>query len=96
MNKCDGVFDISTLPFGSIPISAKENIGIQELKRQILHAFRDEYIFCELFVPYSKFSDYAKLCDMLKERNVCFEDSGKVVQATIPKRYAEFFTPYIK
>ena len=96
MNKCDGLSDISALPFGSIPISAKENIGIQELKRQILYAFRDEYVFCELFVPYAKFSEYTKLCDMLKERSVCFVDDGKLVQATIPKRYAEFFTPYIK
>ena len=49
MNKSEGIDDHSVLPYGSIAISAKEQVGISALKQAILHEFRNEYLFCKLF-----------------------------------------------
>lgn len=95
MNKSENVQIQDAFPFESIPISAKENIGIDHLKRAILRKFSDELIFCELFVPYTSSHDYAAIKHLITERAVEYNDDGQIVQAVIPARYAEKFTPFI-
>ena len=95
MNKCEHMRDPSVLPYGSIPVSAKENIGIETLKREILKKFKTEYLFCKLFVPYEKLSKYSSLKSYLTERTVAFSDQGQNIDATIPIRYAEKFEEFI-
>ena len=95
MNKCEHMSDPSVLPYGSIPVSAKENIGIETLKREILKKFKTEYLFCKLFVPYEKLSKYSSLKSYLTERTVAFSDQGQNIDATIPIRYAEKFEEFI-
>ncbi len=96
MNKSEHIADQTAFPFGSVAISAKENIGIQTLKREILRKFAEDYLFCELFVPYEKFGEYGKIKSCLTERNVTFTDAGQTVEAVIPSMYAEKFTEYIR
>ena len=96
MNKSEHIADQTAFPFGSVAISAKENIGIQTLKREILRKFDEDYLFCELFVPYEKFGEYGKIKSCLTERNVTFTDAGQTVEAVIPSMYAEKFTEYIR
>ena len=95
MNKSETVSDTSVFPYGSIAISAKENLGIETLRREILRHFSDDFIFCDLFVPYEKLGEYGKIKSLLKERNIRFGDDGQTIQAVIPAVYADKFTPFI-
>jgi len=95
MNKSETIADPAVLPYGSIAISAKEHIGIDELKRAILAKFSDEFIFCTLFVPYTKTNEYAKIKPYLKELRAEFNDDGQILDVVIPAMYAEKFTPYV-
>ena len=96
MNKSENVNDFSVFPKESVMISAKEKLGIEALKREILKFFKNDFLFCQLFIPYEKSNEYAKLKPYLYERRTEFTDDGQNVFATIPSRYAKFFTEYIK
>lgn len=96
MNKSERIADLSLLPNDSIPISAKENRGIESLKRAILQQFSKDYLFCELFVPYEKSAEYAALKPFLIERNVSYTDNGQIVSAVFPIRYADKFENFIR
>ena len=95
MNKCENIADHSVLPYGSIAISAKENLGIEELKRAILQKFREEFLFCSLFVPYAQMNEYQTVKTYITERNIQFTDDGATIEAVIPARYSEKFTQFI-
>ncbi|MBO5239876.1 MAG: GTPase HflX [Clostridia bacterium] len=96
MNKSENVTDFSVFPRESVMISAKEHLGIEALKREILKFFKNEFLFCELFVPYGKSNEYAKLKPYVYEKRTEFTDDGQTVFATIPSRYAKLFSDYIK
>jgi len=95
MNKSENISDLSVLPYGSIPISAKENLGIENLKREILKKFREEFLFCQLFIPYVQANEYAKLKALCVEKSTEFTDDGQILNVVIPAHYAEKFTKYI-
>ena len=95
MNKSENLSDLSVLPYGSVAISAKENKGIDTLKREILRKFQDELLFCELFVPYEKMSIYNGLKNLLTERKSEYTDDGQKLDVVIPARYAHQFTEFI-
>ena len=95
MNKCENVQDTSVLPFGSVAISAKENLGIDTLKSEILSKFREEFLFCKLFVPYAHINTYASIKFLLVERNIIFSNDGQTIDAVIPAIYAEQFNDFI-
>ena len=95
MNKSETINDVSELPVESIPISAKENIGISTLKQAILKEFENEFLFCELSVPYENVDEYNKIKTNLIERKVEYTDDGQIVHAVIPSRYIQKFTTYI-
>lgn len=95
MNKTENVADKTALPYGSVAISAKEGLGIDLLKREILRKFREELLFCTLFVPYAKLGEYGALKGLITERSTSYTDDGQTVDAVIPTRYADKFTPYI-
>ncbi len=95
INKTENCRDTTIFPYGSIAISAKENLGIDLLKQEILKKFSNDFLFCELFIPYEKTNEYAKLQRLLNERRVVFSDDGKMVDAAIPCRYTEKFQEFI-
>ncbi len=95
INKSENIADTTLLPYGSVAISAKENLGIDRLKREILKKFREEFLFCSLFIPYAQMNEYAKIKTLLTERSSEFTDDGQHVRAVIPARYAEKFNDYI-
>ncbi len=96
MNKSELIPDLSVLPNDSIAVSAKENRGIEGLKRAILRQFSNEYLFCELFIPYEKSAEYAAIKSLLIERSVDYTDNGQTVNAVLPIRYADKFKKFIK
>ncbi len=95
MNKSEKIADTSVLPYGSVAISAKENLGIEGLKREILKIFREEFLFCNLFVAYAQMNEYASVKALLTERSSEFTDDGQRIRAVIPARYADKFTKFI-
>ena len=95
MNKSENITDHSVLPYGSIAISAKEQVGISALKQAILREFRNDYLFCKLFVPYAQMHVYNANKQYLIERSSAFTDDGQEVDAVIPAYYADKFTNFI-
>ncbi len=95
MNKSEDIADKSMLPYGSVAISAKENLGIEDLKKEILRKFREEFLFCKLFVPYAKMNAYANVKALITERNSTFNNDGQEIEAVIPARYAEKLHEFI-
>jgi GTP-binding protein HflX len=95
LNKCEEMTDSLRFPRDSVMISAKTGLGIDELKKQIVKAFSNDFYFCELFIPYAELNAYAKIKTNLTERNVEFLDDGQKVNAVIPSIYADLFTKYI-
>ncbi len=95
MNKSENVQDRSIFPYGSVAVSAKENLGIDVLKREILHKFREEFLFCTLFISYEQMNEYAKFKSLLIERSTKFQDNGQTVDVIIPAKYADKFTKFI-
>ncbi len=96
MNKSENISNLDILPYNSIPISAKENIGIDTLKQEILHVFKDEFVVCKLFVPYKDLHEYNTIKKLIIEQKVQFLDDGQAVDAVIPSRYGEKFTKFVE
>ena len=95
MNKSESISDHSVLPYGSIAISAKENVGISALKQAILREFKKDYLFCKLFIPYAQMHVYNANKQYLIERSSTFTDDGQNVDAVIPAYYADKFENFI-
>ena len=95
MNKTESLPDHSVLPYGSIAISARENVGISALKQAILREFRNDYLFCKLFIPYTQMHVYNANKQYLIERSTTFTDDGQNIDAVIPSYYADKFTDFI-
>ncbi|MFR1983982.1 MAG: hypothetical protein ACLS4Z_09960, partial [Christensenellaceae bacterium] len=60
-----------------------------------LKRFSEDFLFCNLFVPYSALGEYGKVKPLLTEKNIEFTDDGQKIRAVIPSMYADKFTPYI-
>ena len=95
MNKSERVTDTSLLPYGSIPVSAKENMGLDALKKEILRRFQAEFIFCELYVPYEKTAEYTALKPFITERKTEYTDEGQKINAVIPAHYIDKLNKFI-
>lgn len=95
MNKCESLTDLSALPFDCIAISAKENVGISNLKHAILRKFQEDFLFCKLYIPYAQFNVYSANKHLLTERASKFTDDGQIIDAVIPSRHADKFHQFI-
>lgn len=95
MNKSEGILDKTVLPYGSIAISAKDNLGIDTLKQEILNKFRGEFLFCKLFIPYTKMNEYSAIKSLLVERSSSFTDDGQIIEAVIPAIYVDKFNVFV-
>ncbi len=95
MNKSERIADLSVLPYGSVAISAKENLGIDRLREEIMQKFRHEFLFCKLFIPYAQMRKYTSIKAFLTERSSSFTDDGQLIHAVIPAHYAEQFSEFI-
>lgn len=95
MNKSETLDDLSVLPYNSIPVSAKENLGLERLKREILNVFKEDFLCYELFVPYEKSNEYASIKRYLKERRSEFTDEGQKIDVVVPAKYANKCKPFL-
>lgn len=96
MNKSEEIDDYTLFPRDSVPVSAKENKGIEQLKQAVLEKFKSDIFFRELFVPYSLLNEYGKVKKYLIERSSSFTDDGQMIQAVITKEHAEKFKRFLR
>lgn len=95
VNKTENITDTSLFPFGSVCISARENLGIEELKARIFEFFKKDFISCELFIPYAEISSYSKYKELIVEKASSFENDGLFVEAIIPTERLGKFEKFI-
>lgn len=95
MNKSENIQDTSLFPRESIMISAKENLGIDQLRHQILAKFQQEYLFCRLFVAYNKLPVYAKIKEYATEKNISYTDDGQYIDVVLFKHYIDKFQEFV-
>lgn len=95
MNKSEGVTDTQLFPADSIMISARTGKGIADLQKAILGHFQKEFLFCELFVPYTQIDRLQTLKTYYTQTKITYADDGQIIQATIPLQYAQYFTDFI-
>ena len=95
MNKSETLRDFEGYPTDAVFISAKENLGTEVLKREILKRFQNDYVFCSLRVPYRSVSDYNANKKYLKELNIIFNDFVMLIDAVIPATYISKFHDFI-
>ncbi len=95
LNKCENIEDIT--PFTDfVCISAKFNLGIGALERQISDKFKGIYSHCLLVVPYSEISAFSAQTSRFTERSRWFDENGLNVECTVEKIYLPFLKQYIK
>lgn len=95
MNKSENLKSFDNFPPEAIFISAKENLGIENLKREIIKIFRNDFVYCTLNVAYEKINDYNRNKKYLKERNIRYTDTGMLVDVVIPSMYYTKFYDFI-
>lgn len=95
MNKSENLESFDNFPPEAIFISAKENLGIENLKREIIKIFRNDFVYCTLNVAYEKINDYNRNKKYLKERNIRYTDTGMLVDVVIPSMYYTKFYDFI-
>lgn len=96
MNKSEKLTSYEGFPAGSIFISAKENIGIDGLKNQILRHFRSRYTEVRLHIPYEQMKAYSQLKRYAVEKDFSYQDDGLMLTASIPDIYLKKFNEFIK
>ena len=94
MNKCDAAQSREGFPYGSVAVSAKEQTGLDELKRRIMEELEKEFIRAELFVPYEHSAHYASIRSLLTEGSVRYTEEGACISAVIPRMHAKKFEGY--
>lgn len=95
MNKSEALTDYDGYPPNSVFVSAKNNLGMEVLKREILKFFQKDFCFCSLFVPYRTVNNYLCVKKFLKERYVKFDNFGMKIDAVIPIKHINKFIEFI-
>jgi len=95
MNKSENLQSFEGYPPDCVFISAKENLGIEGLKRKILNFFKDDFVFTKLYVPYDKLGKFTEDKKYLTERNVVYDDYAVIFDVVIPSIYFYKFKEYI-
>ncbi|MGN0822145.1 MAG: GTPase HflX [Candidatus Gallimonas sp.] len=95
MNKCDLLAE-HDFPKDCVCISAREGKGLEELKRRIFDALREEFLVTDFFVPYAEMSAYAPLRPLIAERNIEYTDDGAKISAVVPTVHADKLKAFLK
>lgn len=96
LNKCDLVDSTDDLPGDGIYISARNNQGLDELKRRIAESFADRYTGLTLFIPYKNMGEYSALGNFITEKGRNFTDDGLEVDCTVENIYLPRVSKFIK
>ena len=95
INKSEDLKSFDGYPQGSIFISAKNNLGIEFLKSEILRFFKESWLETTLCIPYSMLASYGKLKQFADELEYQYTDSGALIRARIPRIHLQKFSPFL-
>ncbi|MCD8201141.1 MAG: GTPase HflX [Clostridia bacterium] len=95
LNKCENVTDFSAYGGDCVLISAKYDLGLDELKRAILNELKDSYKECRLTIPYTEISDYNRISKYAEEKSREYTDTGITIEASVKNDYVHIFEKYM-
>lgn len=91
MNKLDALSHGANLPKNSISISAKNGLGIKELKEQILDKLQNDFYPVKLLFTYSQMKEYGALRNLIYGEKSVYTDNGLEVTGRIGREnYSKF------
>lgn len=96
INKSENLKSYEGFPAGSIFISAKENIGIDGLKNEIMRHFQSMYTDVCLCIPYARISAYNQLKRYAVEKEFAYKETHLQLKARIPNIYLKKFSEFIQ
>lgn len=94
MNKSELLTSFEGYPADCIFVSAKENIGIEQLRTRIFNFFKDAFSEVVLRVPYAQLSAYNKLKKYVTEKGFDYQDEFVEIKARVPKKHTDKLAPY--
>lgn len=94
MNKSELLTSFEGYPADCIFVSAKENIGIEQLRTRIFNFFKDAFSEVVLRVPYAQLSAYNKLKKYVTEKEFDYQDEFVEIKARVPKKHTDKLAPY--
>ena len=94
MNKSELLTSFEGYPADCIFVSAKENIGIEQLRTRIFNFFKDTFSEVVLRVPYAQLSAYNKLKKYVTEKEFDYQDEFVEIKARVPKKHTDKLAPY--
>lgn len=94
MNKSELLTSFEGYPADCIFVSAKENIGIEQLRTRIFSFFKDTFSEVVLRVPYAQLSAYNKLKKYVTEKEFDYQDEFVEIKARVPKKHTDKLAPY--
>ena len=95
MNKCESLQDFDAFPADSVFISARQNLGIENLKNKILQFFQSQFSDVVLTIPYTQIGNYNKLRKFVDEKSVQYNDESITVSARVQKIYLSRFQSFL-
>ncbi len=95
MNKSESLQNFDAYPAGCIFISARQNLGIENLKNKILQFFQSQFSDVVLTIPYTQIGSYNKLRKFLDEKSVQYNDESITVSARVQKIYLSRFQSFL-
>lgn len=95
MNKCEKVSDRTAYPKDCIFVSAKEDIGLDLLKKKILNYFRQCTLQIRLKIPYEQMAAYGKLKKYVVEKSFKYGNDALYVNAVVESSLIEYFKNFI-
>lgn len=94
MNKCESIDCFDEYPHDAIFISAKENIGIDRLRQEILKHFSADISAVSLRIPYTRMNEYARVKGYAAESDFRYLDDCVELKARIPNIHLSKFAPF--
>lgn len=94
MNKSELLTSFEGYPADCIFVSAKENIGIEQLRTRIFNFFKDTFSEVVLRVSYAQLSAYNKLKKYVTEKEFDYQDEFVEIKARVPKKHTDKLAPY--
>ena len=95
MNKCEKVSDRTAYPKDCIFVSAKEDIGLDLLKKKILNYFRQSTLQIRLKIPYEQMAAYGKLKKYVVEKSFKYGNDALYVNAVVESSLIDYFKDFI-
>ena len=94
-NKCENITDYSEFDKNAVFISAKYNLGIQNLLNKINEFFKNSSISLKKIVPYELYGKFTKLESYCIVKKREYKNDGVYIEISIPKENESKFFEFI-